>query len=136
MSRSGDFHDETGQPRAQQWSSGDRTFVYVPPDHPMNWHGKHVLSVHHKGDAKGNMMWDQNGRVDWVGIDPREQRQGHGSALWEAGQSLADREPAVPRPLHSETQTEQGQQWAKKVGGKTVESDKPKSKWTITVEDE
>lgn len=120
--------------RAHEWTEGSRTFVYVPPDHPLNTHGMHHLSVHVGDDAKGNIRWDGDGRVDWVGIAPNEQRRGHGSALWAAGQALADREPLVPRPVHSETQTPAGQRWAVKVGGKQVEDRPTPSKWTITVE--
>ena len=132
MSRTAEFAGGAGADPSQQWTAGKRTFVYVPPGHPLNPHGTHALAVHVGDQYMGNMRWSDSGRVDWVGIDPNQHRRGHGKALWEAGQKLADTDPGVPRPVHSESQSDAGEAWSKKVGGEQLPAaPRPKLKFTI-----
>lgn len=63
----------------------------------------------------------QAGHIDDVWVDKQMQRQGVGTAMWEHAHQLADQK-VIPRPKHSPQRTHEGDQWARKVGGRLPRS--------------
>lgn len=57
------------------------------------------------------------GHINDIQVEPDLQRQGIGTALWKHANELADQK-VVPRPKHSKQRTDEGDQWARKVGGR------------------
>lgn len=56
------------------------------------------------------------GHINEINVDPDLQRQGIGTALWNHAHELA-RQKVIPVPKHSKQRTDEGDQWARKVGG-------------------
>lgn len=61
------------------------------------------------------------GSVTWVETHPRYRRQGLATEMWKKAQEVAQSNEQIPEPEHSNTRTEQGDAWARKVGGRVPE---------------
>ena len=82
------------------------------------WHS--VVARDAAGEVAGQMHWRKRGRgtvpgrVDWISVEPQHRRQGLATQMWEHAQSLDLR----PYPKHSNERTDEGDAWARSVGGR------------------
>jgi len=82
------------------------------------WHSVVARDPH--GEVAGQMHWRKKsrggtaGQVDWISVEPEHQRQGVGRQMWEHANSLGLR----PSPKHSNERTDEGDAWARSVGGR------------------
>lgn len=80
--------------------------------------GTHGLEAWLPGDAafpSGELRWHpETGEVHALSVEPKRQRQGVATALWNEGQKY------TPAPVHSRVQTKQGAAWARSVGGASI----------------
>lgn len=65
----------------------------------------------------GFMQWDdKTGEVTHIAVPYDRRRQGVATALWHRAQQLSEERGITP-PVHSRRRTEEGNAWAKSVGG-------------------
>lgn len=76
----------------------------------------HVVQAHLGESELGIMTWGSKG-VRYIGVEPEHRRQGIATKLWEHGHSVAAENRRVPAPKHSADRTNDGDAWAKSVGG-------------------
>ncbi len=69
------------------------------------------------GDFVGNMRWSAK-QVRNVMVNPEHQRQGVATGMWNEGHRLAETNAKIPKPKHSPDRTNEGDAWAKSVGGR------------------
>ena len=67
-------------------------------------------------DRVGRMSWNHRS-IRNIDVEPQSQRQGVATQMWQHGQSLAADTRSIPKPKHSADRTDQGDSWAKSVGG-------------------
>ena len=76
-------------------------------DSPMN-----QIAAHHGGNKIGHLRWDnESGEIKDVDVNEHYQRQGIGRAMYNMGQGYD------PAPQHSDIRSDEGDSWAKSVGG-------------------
>lgn len=63
------------------------------------------------------MSWNAKG-IQSIDVPPAHKRQGVGTALWNEGQRVASENAKVPAPKHSPDRTNEGDAWARSVGGR------------------
>jgi GNAT superfamily N-acetyltransferase len=76
-----------------------------------------VIARTPEGGFVGNMRWSAK-QVRNVMVNPEHQRQGVGTAMWNEGQRLAETNARIPAPKHSPDRTNEGDAWARSVGGR------------------
>ena len=83
-------------------------------DHPR---GIHSIKAK-KGDTEvGRLYWHQKGgTIEHIEVYPEHQRQGIATAMFNEANRVA-KERNVSAPTHSRKRTEEGEAWAKTVGG-------------------
>jgi hypothetical protein len=95
---------------------GNPAFVDYWPN--MHRHQPHLLlHVGEGNESRGRMVLADTGEVSVVETSPKHRRQGVATSLWEVAQHLHETMPGFPKPEHSAVRTEEGDAWAKKVGG-------------------
>jgi 8-oxo-dGTP diphosphatase len=86
---------------------------------------RHVIETFHGDDRVGELNWygttgvihhlnvagEEDQRSSGLGNGQEHQHKGIATAMWNWGQEM------TPKPRHSEDRTEQGDAWAKSVGG-------------------
>jgi GNAT superfamily N-acetyltransferase len=73
---------------------------------------RHQILLHHDGDQVGDMEWyGKTGIIHHVNVDEEHSRKGLATAMWNWGQEM--KRP----PKHSADRTDNGDAWAKAVGG-------------------
>ena len=71
-----------------------------------------------KGQVVGTIQWHpQTGSVNWVRTHQDYRGLGVASTLWEKAKKLSA-DTGIRAPKHSKHRTDQGDAWAKSVGGK------------------
>lgn len=95
-------------------AEGARHKLYVtthqefPPVHPS-------FPPRVKSEDVGSMLYDpKTGRVEGIHVEPKYQRQGVATRLWDVANALHEQHGLV-KPQHSETQTSEGAAWARQV---------------------
>lgn len=78
--------------------------------------GKHVIEAFHPDadEPVGQMTWGTStrpNRIQSVKVKPDHRRSGLATAMWQWGQEM------TPRPKHSDERTDDGDAWARSVGG-------------------
>jgi GNAT superfamily N-acetyltransferase len=93
-------------------------FQYHPPEMGAEYH-RVTAHRQEEGESKyaGYMAWSSSG-VRNIDVAPAVQRQGIGTALWNEGHRLASEHARVPKPKHSKDRTNEGDAWARSVGGR------------------
>lgn len=91
-------------------------FQYHPPS---MGYGSHRLTAHlgDESTSAGHLLWNSRG-IRNIAVSPDLQRQGVGTALWNEGHRLASENARIPKPKHSADRTDDGNAWAKSVGGR------------------
>lgn len=83
--------------------------------------GSHRITAHQQveGESKyaGHLLWTSK-QVRNIDVAPTMQRQGVGTALWNEGHRLASENARIPAPKHSADRTNDGDAWARSVGGR------------------
>lgn len=71
-----------------------------------------------KGQVVGTIQWHpRSGDVNWVRTHPDYRGLGVATTLWEKAKKLSA-DTGIKEPQHSRHRTEEGEAWAKSVGGK------------------
>jgi hypothetical protein len=77
-----------------------------------------ISAVHTEtGEKVGHMLCDHSGKIQSIAVTPAHQRQGVATGMWEHAQGLAS-QGQVPKPKHSRDRSDQGDAWARSVGGR------------------
>ena len=70
-----------------------------------------------KGQVVGTLQWDsKSGAVNWVRAHHDYRGLGIATTLWEKANKLSA-DTGIKAPKHSKHRTEEGEAWAKQVGG-------------------
>jgi tRNA(Met) C34 N-acetyltransferase TmcA len=79
----------------------------------------YLVSATHteSGEKVGHLLADHSGRIQSIAVTPAHQRRGVATGMWEHAQNL-HRQGLVPAPRHSKDRSDQGDAWAKSVGGR------------------
>ena len=93
----------------------DIQFQYHPPEMGAGYH--RITARQEGGEYAGHLNWSSSG-IRSIVVAPNLQRQGIGTALWNEGHRLASEHARVPKPKHSPDRTEEGDAWARSVGGR------------------
>ena len=91
-----------------------RQFNYIAPG--MYSSGHHLTAHSSSGELLGGMEWDAK-QIRAIDVRPDAQRRGVATDLWNEGHRLASENARIPAPKHSKDRTNQGDAWAKSVGG-------------------
>jgi hypothetical protein len=87
---------------------GDYTLHYISPGMGSGLHK--IVAMY--GDTRvGHMAWNAK-EIHGVDVADPHQRRGLATEMWNWGQEMR------PRPKHSSDRTNQGDAWARAVGGK------------------
>lgn len=110
--------------------------------------GEHAIVAHvpNKNKPVGILAWGNKdapieedednpgeptrGGVTWIETHPHYRRAGLATRMWNMANELAQTNPDIVAPEHSNTRTKSGDAWAKKVGGRVPEH------WGDFVEDD
>lgn len=76
-----------------------------------------VIARDTEGGFVGNMRWSPQ-QVRNVMVNESHQRQGVATAMWNEGHRLASENARIPQPKHSPDRTNEGDAWARSVGGR------------------
>jgi GNAT superfamily N-acetyltransferase len=90
-----------------------------------NYVGPSMGAGHHEVQANmgggptdvAHMAWNAKGIIN-VEVPPEHQRKGVATALWNEGHRLAETSKRIPAPKHSTDRTNEGDAWARSVGGR------------------
>lgn len=91
---------------------------YARRRQPHKYHS--VIARDSEGNVAGELHWRRNsrtgtpGQIDWVGVAPEHRRQGLATAMLEHARGL----DLKPSPKHSPERTDDGDAWARSVGGR------------------
>jgi GNAT superfamily N-acetyltransferase len=79
---------------------------------------EHHITVHTKdGRPIGSMRWDpDDGEIYHIDVASDHRRKGIATAMWRLGHQLSN-EYGIQAPHHSRDRSDQGDAWAKTVGG-------------------
>lgn len=81
----------------------------------------HRITAHQQVDGEtkyaGHLLWSSK-QVRNIDVAPTMQRQGVATAMWNEGQRLASENARIPAPKHSPDRTNDGDAWARSVGGR------------------
>ena len=94
-------------------------FQYHPPEMGANYHSVTAdLETTETGSVRrASMNWDAK-KIRGIEVPATHQRQGVATALWNEGQRLAETNAKIPKPKHSPDRTNEGDAWARSVGGR------------------
>lgn len=71
----------------------------------------------HNGDRVGRIQWRENtGEINDIRVAPEHQRKGVATAMYRMAQQLSGEYGVLP-PKHSDDRSDQGDAWARAVGG-------------------
>ena len=65
----------------------------------------------------GSMSWGPR-MIRGISVIPEYRRQGIASRMWEEGHRVASENARIPKPAHSNDRTNEGDAWARSVGGR------------------
>ena len=86
--------------------------------HPSEMGGEsHRITARSGGEYAGHLLWSSK-QVRNIDVAPAMQRQGVGTAMWNEGHRLASENARIPQPKHSADRTNEGDAWARSVGGR------------------
>lgn len=79
----------------------------------------HVFTAHKNEEQIGKLQLQPGGTIDYVEVDDKHQRQGVATGLHRFATNHADKSGGeeTPYPMHSTIRSDEGDAWAKKVGG-------------------
>ena len=81
-----------------------------------------VVAYNEEGKQIGNLQWNRRSkRIHWVGVDQNYRRQGIASHMWDLAHQVSA-ELGKPGPKHSTVRWNEGDAWAKSVGGDLPEN--------------
>jgi hypothetical protein len=90
-------------------------FEYHPPE--MGNESHRIIARQENGGYAGHMLWSSK-QVRNIDVAPAVQRQGVATGMWNEGQRLAAENSRIPAPKHSTQRTNEGDAWARSVGGR------------------
>ena len=78
--------------------------------------GINTLTISKDGEEAGVMRYSPySGKVEWVNVEEKFQRQGVATRLWGAAKYLSGKYPNMVEPKHSDKQSNEGSAWASVV---------------------
>lgn len=78
----------------------------------------HKVEAYDAGDWAGELKWHpKTGEIKNLFVEANVRRQGIGTGLWNEAQRIATSERGIVPPKHSADRTDDGDAWAKKIGG-------------------
>ena len=77
---------------------------------------QHRITARLGDEYAGHMLWTSKA-IRNIDVDPQYARKGVAKAMWEHGHSLAEENARIPKPKHSAYRTDEGDAWARAVGG-------------------
>jgi hypothetical protein len=95
-------------------------------DDEKNWH--QLIARSGEGKYMGSMSWkgktdDSNtGAIGMINVHGSYRRQGVATAMWAQGQTLANRDETISRPVHSDVLLDAGRSW---ITGMTASRNRP-----------
>lgn len=102
-------------PAHEKLSNVQFAYRHYPPSESGISFSQHRLAAMRGGQEIGHMSWSAKG-VHF--IQTNVPRRGVATALWNEGHRLAGENPGIAKPAHSADRTDEGDAWAKSVGGK------------------
>lgn len=113
----GRFAEKNGKSGVKDWHkdntrtnerySGDYKMEYISPE---MGNGLHKIVATYGDTVVGQMSWSSK-QIEGLDVSDTHQRKGLATAMWNWGQEMR------PRPKHSNDRTDQGDAWAKAIGG-------------------
>jgi GNAT superfamily N-acetyltransferase len=91
---------------------GEYTLEHSGPAHD----GSHTIQAFHNDRPIGELRWAKGYGVHSVDVLPEHQRKGLATAMWNKAIELKKSNKNIPTIKHSTERTEDGNDWAKKVG--------------------
>lgn len=80
-------------------------------------HDEHEVTAFDNSGQMGRLLWDDgSGEISHLHVGEPHRRQGVATALWETAHEEAESRGITP-PEHSSSRTEEGDSWARSVGG-------------------
>jgi hypothetical protein len=82
-------------------------------------HTHKVEARNEYGDWVGELKWHpKTGEIKNLFVEANERRQGIARGMWDEANRISQSERGVVTPKHSSDRTDEGDAWAKAVGGK------------------
>ena len=91
---------------------GPYTLEHSGPAHD----GSHTIQAFHQGKPVGELRWSKGYGVNSIDVLEDHRRKGLATAMWNTAIDLKKSDKSVPTIKHSTERTEDGNDWAKKVG--------------------
>jgi hypothetical protein len=93
-------------------------FQHIVPPMPEGYDApqQHYLNATVEGKNVGTLGWTHE-EVGSLFVRPSFRRQGVATSLWNEAHRIANENTSVPPPKHSSTRSDEGDVWAKAVGG-------------------
>lgn len=93
-------------------------FRYFPPQGRDQMHTLTAFNKENDPKALGTLNWHaKTGRIDWVRTHEKYRGLGVATTLFEKANKLSA-DTGIKAPQHSQHRTDEGDVWAKSVGGK------------------
>jgi hypothetical protein len=105
-------------PDGSQWK-----YLYEAPN---KHHYEHkIIAVDPTNQAEvGRLSWiNEGGTIADIGVRPDYRRRGVATGMWNEAYRLNDVDPDIVSPTHSSNRTDEGDAWARSVGGELPERD-------------
>jgi hypothetical protein len=84
--------------------------------------------IRHVGSRKTALSWHKDtGTVFSIATAPELQRQGLATKMWRGAHAISSSKPDVVAPRHSRIRSNEGDAWARSVGGELPERDMERS---------
>lgn len=80
--------------------------------------GHHFIEARTKEDRPAGFLdwYHTGGEIYDIGVSKEHQRKGLATAMYRHAQKLSESNKDIPTPKHSETRTDEGEEWAKSLG--------------------
>ena len=108
------------KPDGPQWR-----YTYQAPN-PHNYQNEeHIIrAATPEGREIGRLRWwTVGGAVSDVAVSPNFRRRGVATGMWNEAYRLNAQDPDIVSPSHSSSRTDEGDAWARSVGGELPERD-------------
>jgi ribosomal protein S18 acetylase RimI-like enzyme len=95
----------------------ERQFGEYKLSHNLDDTGHHVITATHKGNEVGFLDWyHTGGKIYDIGVKDEHQRKGVATNMYNYAKELSSSDKNITEPRHSETRTDEGDQWARSLG--------------------
>jgi hypothetical protein len=101
-------------------SQGKHVSGSLSPEYRLHYgqsdEGHHIIDAYHGAHDVGSAVFDPDGTLNELNVNPEHQRKGLATAMWDHAKSLGI------NPQHSNVRSRQGDAWAKSTGDPVPEN--------------